>query len=757
MIGFVIIFSYGMNNVAAADTSTLYVNSSGNDSWDGQLAVWNGTSGPKASIKNATESVDDGGTINIADGVYTGDQNTNIVIYKNMNIIGQSQDGTIINGTDVNGLFSIIPGYNVTISDLTMCNGYTVYGGAAINTTGGNLTVNNCNFEYNNASVGGAIFTRYISYLTINNCDFIGNNATIGGVIFNSGTLNVNNGTFTNNTASSSGGAIDNIGTLTVTGSNFTNNTSTTNNGYYGGGAIFNSGNLTVNNNTLTENNAAKTLGGAIYNSGNLIVNETILTDNNALAGGAIFNNGTLTFINNTSISNTADGGAIANSGAMMVSDSIFIANVYAIRNNINDTIEVTNCNFTGNNGAIYINQGTFNVNNCTFTNNYLPDDLGVSGGAIYNAPLGTLNVNNSTFTNNTANFNSDWGGAIENMGTLNVNNSTFTGNSASYGGAIDITGSQSIITINNSSFTNNNATDGGAIFNGYGNSIIQYNRMYGNTATNGNDIYNLGGTVNATLNWWGSDSGPLTADIYGDIITTPWLVITANASPNSGLYNTYQTVNLAMNVPGTIYYTLDGSDPTTSSSIYINPININTNTVLKYLAVDTTGDQSPVYIETYTIDTISPTANNNPSGGLYNTSKIVTLSMSEPGTIYYTLDGTIPTSASSAYTTPFAITSNTTLKYIAVDLAGNKSPVYSDVYTIDTIPPTASANLTGGLYNTTQNVTLTMSEPGTIYYTTDNTNPTTSSTPYTNPLTINKEGTTVLEFIAVDTAWKHL
>ena len=60
-----------MGNVSAAPGDVIYVNGSGNDSWDGQLAVWNGTSGPKASIKNATGTVDNGGTVNIADGIYS--------------------------------------------------------------------------------------------------------------------------------------------------------------------------------------------------------------------------------------------------------------------------------------------------------------------------------------------------------------------------------------------------------------------------------------------------------------------------------------------------------------------------------------------------------------------------------------------------------------------------------------------------------------------------------------------------------------
>ena len=87
-----------------------------------------------------------------------------------------------------------------------------------------------------------------------------------------------------------------------------------------------------------------------------------------------------------------------------------------------------------------------------------------------------------------------------------------------------------------------------------------------------------------------------------------------------------------------TTYYTTDGTDPQTSGSrkIYnIFSISFNSNTVLRFSALDTAGNWSPNYTQTYTLDTIAPTATVNPLGGLFNTAEIVTLSMSEPGTIY--------------------------------------------------------------------------------------------------------------------------
>jgi hypothetical protein len=55
-IGFMIIFSYGVGSVSAASGDNIYVNTHGNDSWNGQNSVWNGTSGPKLSIKKCNRN-----------------------------------------------------------------------------------------------------------------------------------------------------------------------------------------------------------------------------------------------------------------------------------------------------------------------------------------------------------------------------------------------------------------------------------------------------------------------------------------------------------------------------------------------------------------------------------------------------------------------------------------------------------------------------------------------------------------------------
>ncbi|MTK64806.1 MAG: PQQ-binding-like beta-propeller repeat protein [Methanobacterium sp.] len=90
----------------------------------------------------------------------------------------------------------------------------------------------------------------------------------------------------------------------------------------------------------------------------------------------------------------------------------------------------------------------------------------------------------------------------------------------------------------------------------------------------------------------------------------------------------------------------------------------------------------------------IPPQASSNIKSGLYNTDKVVKLTMNENGTIYYTLNGKTPTTASTKYTGPLTIKSTTNLKYFAVDLAGNNSTIYTNTYTIDkTAPKITSTN----------------------------------------------------------------
>jgi hypothetical protein len=163
LVGLVFIFSYGFSNVAAASGDVIYVNgSSGNDSWNGLNSSYvDGINGPKATIGNAIGSVNNNGTVYIANGTYN-ENNINT----NMTIIGQSRDGTIINGTNTGTVFIVASGVDVTLSNLCIANGNNGNAGAGV-FNNGNLTLLNSSFVDNNATYmmggghGGAIYNNY--------------------------------------------------------------------------------------------------------------------------------------------------------------------------------------------------------------------------------------------------------------------------------------------------------------------------------------------------------------------------------------------------------------------------------------------------------------------------------------------------------------------------------------------------------------------------------------------------------------------
>lgn len=87
----------------------------------------------------------------------------------------------------------------------------------------------------------------------------------------------------------------------------------------------------------------------------------------------------------------------------------------------------------------------------------------------------------------------------------------------------------------------------------------------------------------------------------YGGTPTTTCATPTFN--PAAGTYSQAQTVSISCTTEGaTIYYTLDDTDPTTSSSVYSTPLTISQTTTVKAIAVKDGFDDSSIASATYTI-----------------------------------------------------------------------------------------------------------------------------------------------------------
>lgn len=109
-----------------------------------------------------------------------------------------------------------------------------------------------------------------------------------------------------------------------------------------------------------------------------------------------------------------------------------------------------------------------------------------------------------------------------------------------------------------------------------------------------------------------GSGDSPGDTPGDGEDTTAP----TTAATPSGGTYGSPRSVTLTANEPATTYYTLDGSPPTTGSTVYSNPIEVRTDTTLKFFSQDKAGNKEAVKTETYSIegDSASKTFRSAPS-----------------------------------------------------------------------------------------------------------------------------------------------
>ncbi len=211
--------------------------------------------------------------------------------------------------------------------------------------------------------------------------------------------------------------------------------------------------------------------------------------------------------------------------------------------------------------------------------------------------------------------------------------------------------------------------------------------------------------------------------------------------APPPGTYTASQQVTIADSTPGAVlYYTLNGSAPTTSSPIYAGPITVSTTATVSAMALAPGYWQSPAAAATYTITPPAATPTFSPAAGTYISAQKITIRDATAGAaVYYTTDGSTPTVSSPIYTGPIAVAANETINAMATATNDSQSAVASATYTI--APPAAKPVFApaAGTYISGPSVSIADSTPGaTIYYTVDGTAPTTSSQQYTGAIDVS-------------------
>jgi hypothetical protein len=173
--------------------------------------------------------------------------------------------------------------------------------------------------------------------------------------------------------------------------------------------------------------------------------------------------------------------------------------------------------------------------------------------------------------------------------------------------------------------------------------------------------------------------------------------------SPAAGTYTSVQAVTISDATPNAkFFYTTDGTTPTTASTPYTGPVTVGTNETLQAIAVANGLTNSNIGSASYSINLASGGGGGTPATatpmfapppGIYTSTQSVTISDTTTGaTIFFTTDGSTPTTASPVYTGPITVASSATLHALAAAPGATPSAVASATYTINT-----SGNSGGG------------------------------------------------------------
>ncbi|MBF0498350.1 MAG: chitobiase/beta-hexosaminidase C-terminal domain-containing protein, partial [Deltaproteobacteria bacterium] len=197
----------------------------------------------------------------------------------------------------------------------------------------------------------------------------------------------------------------------------------------------------------------------------------------------------------------------------------------------------------------------------------------------------------------------------------------------------------------------------------------------------------------------------------------------------------TAQNVSISCTTSGaTIRYTTDGSDPTINSAQYTSAISVPLNTRMDIKAIAFKDGLTPSFIA-WTIFNVTGTM---ATPTFYLTDQGITISCATPGaTICYTTDGSDPTQNSTLYVAAIPVPSKPmTIKAKAFN--ANWAESATAVYNVEKVAFPAFYPF-AGTYTTAQSVTISCATSGaTIRYTTDGTDPTSSSTQYTGAISVH-------------------
>jgi parallel beta-helix repeat protein len=609
---------------------------------------------------NASGYIKDSSNIHSGDvlNIYGIIQNKNVFIDKPLNVTSISKTGKFVNGTIT--ILKTGSGTNITnlVIDNSNQNGIIVS-----NATNNKIAYNTITANQNSKSYGIYLDHANKNKISGNKVSTTGDKITYGIYLDGSNFNTLNSNTINTKGAAAdvdwsnwmNGGIYATISLIlddsssnnTITNNSITTSynkiTSTTKQDTILGVHIHNDcNNNTINFNTINTTGYSYVYGLDVTGASGLKAN------NNIISGNSINTNGNY-YANSVKVGSDSKNTIVSKNkitaSAKTVAYGVYLENFGELEN-----VLITENNISTKANVNYVME-LYGASNQIITNNVL------SGIGNYTIGIGTYSSNNNTIKNNT----------ITTIG----NNSASTINT---GDAIP-GGNEGIKLYSNS---NNNTIT---------NNIITSSAIYAIDASTSKD--------NSITNNYLLSNG---TDYYGNAsVTGTQNVVHNNYAIPIAKFTTNSTIGT---IPLKICFTDQSKYATSwnwnfgdgSFSTLKNPVHTYTKPG-KYQIILTINQGDLKISKTLTItaksnDSKAPTATASVKSGKYNVSKVVSLKMSESGTIYYTLNGATPSLSSSKYVKSLVISSSKKLKFFAVDKAGNKSPIYAMNYVIDKTAP---------------------------------------------------------------------
>lgn len=196
-------------------------------------------------------------------------------------------------------------------------------------------------------------------------------------------------------------------------------------------------------------------------------------------------------------------------------------------------------------------------------------------------------------------------------------------------------------------------------------------------------------------LRWVAEDSaGNREATVHRTVVRFDQIPpeLTVDPEPSGSTFPGPIVVKVRSNEPVTIYYRTDGGLAVAGNAQTLEAhdtldLPLAHRTSLSMRAVDAAGNLWGPKMRVYEIDDVAPVSVAEPAGGRFLKPLEVRLFANDPvGVIHFTLDGTEPDENSPEWVDAQVFSTETTLKFRAVDPGGNWEPTHTETYAIGPI-----------------------------------------------------------------------